>query len=125
MFRNTYIRSSTFKLNIANKDGGAIKWKEKKPEIDDSTNIYSENQAVFGPDIASYPIKMGLEIIEKSSNKIVYSSKLSSNIAELLNISAGNAIQYRIVVKILDYYDNIVYSENGFLKIFFFKLILL
>lgn len=113
---NTFIRSCSFELNIANKDGGAIKWKEKKPEIE-STNMYLKNRAVFGPDIASYPIKMGLEIYEKSSNNVAYSSKLSSNIAELFNISAGNTIQYRIVVKILDYYDKLVYSQIGFQKI--------
>ena len=59
-----YIDSNTFINNTAHISGGAIKWDDVLP-YNLTTNIFDQNSAVYGTDIASYPIK--LEMIDNES----------------------------------------------------------
>ena len=79
-----------FVENTAEKEGGAIYYDYNRPEI--SSNIFVDNQAQYGSDIASYPVK----IVNNGSRT---DSMSISNI--------GSGIQYddTITLALLDY-DN-------------------
>ena len=47
-------QSNSFISNVAD-DGGAIIWTKDKPIIDPKTNVFRNNSAFYGIDIASYP----------------------------------------------------------------------
>jgi hypothetical protein len=109
------MRNNKFNLNLALKDGGAIKWIGNQPEIMQN-NIFHLNKAVYGVNIGSYPIRLGLEIYEKNSsnlNKLFYTSKQSSQNITLPNINVGGVIQYTLVFSVLDAYDKVVNSVKG------------
>ncbi len=95
-------------------DGGAIKWLEKMPNI--NGNTFEANEAFYGPKIASYPIRINIDFYrfnEFFQNELVYSSKTSKTVGNLSNVSVGNTFQYQIIAKVVDVYDQIVYSANG------------
>lgn len=106
------IRKCIFNNNHGLKEGGAISWLGKSPNIEDNNNFVN-NLAEYGANISSYPVKLGIEIFEKDGFKKVYSYKLNSSIAKLNNISSGNILPYQIVVYILDVYGQIVETVNG------------
>ena len=71
------------------------------------------NEAMYGPDISSYPIRIGVEIYEKNTSKQIFSSKSNKSIPVLDNISSGNPIPYTLSIFILDVYDQIVTTVKG------------
>ena len=81
----------------------------------DASNVFIENQAVYGANIASFPIRLNL--IVKSSKNITISEFQTRYLNEsifILNISSGYKIPYNFVVQLLDVYDNLVQIEEGF-----------
>ena len=52
-----YVSNNTFTINRANNSGGAIKWNDVRP-YNLSNNIFVDNSALYGNDIASYPIAL-------------------------------------------------------------------
>lgn len=83
-------------------------------------NNFSENNAFYGPKIASYPIRIQAEIYrfnEKSQLELIYSSAATSKTGKLSNVSVGNSFQYQIIVKVVDVYGQIVYSADGYQKL--------
>lgn len=63
---NFFIDFSNFTLNKAYLEGGAIKYTDKIPKIE-FTN-FSNNFAIYGPNIASYAIRMGFQAFNKKDN---------------------------------------------------------
>jgi len=51
----TVMEHNSFTNNSAFKDGGAIKWKAKRPQLID--NFFENNSAQYGADFAAYPSK--------------------------------------------------------------------
>ncbi|CAI2370232.1 unnamed protein product [Moneuplotes crassus] len=84
------INNSTFQNNSASIQGGAINYNLKRPKLLDSCFI--NNSAQYGPDLASYPVKIRLK------------NDLNSNI-ELSGIGSGVAISSPLEIALLDY-DN-------------------
>ena len=106
------IRKCIFDNNNGLKEGGAISWFGRSPNIEEN-NIFVRNLAAYGANISSYPVKLGIEIFEKNGFKKIYSFKFNSSIAKLGNISSGNILPYQIIVYILDVYGQIVGTANG------------
>jgi len=55
---NVQISNCNFSNNIATKQGAAIKYQKLRPILDQIT--FSNNSAIYGNDIASYPIRLVL-----------------------------------------------------------------
>lgn len=109
------MQKNKFSLNLALKDGGAIKWIGNKPHITPD-NIYQFNKAMYGSEVGSYPVRLGLEIFEKNnstSKTLIYSSLTSSQPGKIGNVTAGKEIQYTLVFSVLDIYGKIVNSISG------------
>lgn len=97
--------------NKAKLEGGGIAWFGKIPKIDDK-NTYFKNTALYGASISSYPIKLGVEIFDKNSSVLIYSSKENSSMAKI-SANSGNPLQYNIIFYLLDFYDVTVKSITG------------
>ena len=108
----TIISKNYFINNKATIDGGGIKWAGFTPFF--SENYYDLNKAQYGNNIASYPIKMRLEIFEniQNSSKLIYSSN-ENIILNLYEINPGNKIQFHLVFSLLDIYEETVVTQKG------------
>ena len=108
-----------FILNSAGEEGGAIKWGGLIPNS--SFNQFISNKAVYGENIAAYPMKIGLIIQKKSQDSFCVENEISSinnnnNNEFLYNldcVSSGNIANYILQIKILDIYSNVVSNLNG------------
>ena len=106
--------NNTFLMNIASRDGGAIKWLGQMPILEE--NLFADNNAFYGPKIASYPIRIQAEIYklnEESQFELIYSSATNSKAGTLSDVSVGNSFQYQIKAKVVDVYEQVVFSAEG------------
>ena len=93
---------SKFSLNNANIKGGAITYENRRPEM--INNTYLNNSAAYGPNIASYPVK----IVEySSSNMSTY----------LKDASSGVALKSNLIFAIKDYEDQTIPDDSYSIKI--------
>ena len=97
---------------MGEKEGGGISWFGKMPNIE-KANIFTNNEAVYGPDISSYAIRIGVDIYNKDTSKQMFSSKFNTSIPLLDNISSGNPIPYKLSIFILDVYNQVVATVKG------------
>ena len=107
---STKILNNIFFNNKAFNDGGALKWMGLQPIIE-SNNEFQNNTAMYGENIASYGVRLRLDIYE--NNSLLFSTLNNKEIINLKNISSGNKIQYKLIFYIIDVYDNIVRSAKG------------
>lgn len=98
------IRRNIFIGNIA-VEGGAIQWFYNLPNIEEN-NLYYSNDAVYGANIAAFPLKMLVEIVSLSD-------KNRTNVVRLENVQSGASLNYQINVLIIDFYNNTVSSLNS------------
>ena len=84
------ITQNKFESNIGLEKGGAIYYNYNRPTI--SNNIFINNQALYGPNIASYPVK----IVMRNSNK---------DFMSLVNVGSGIKYENDITLALLDYDD--------------------
>lgn len=115
----TNIINSTFIKNKARLNGGGIHWLMRKPDF--LGNYFSENNAIYGKDISSYPTRLIFEIFEKNGEEMIllYSSKMNPIQAVLKNISPGKPIPFILRFSLVDVYGEIVKSAERFFLIFF------
>ena len=112
---NYYFFNNIFISNEASEEGGAIKWSSSKPFIDIS-NIFVENTAQYGDDLASFPIKLRLIVYtDKTMSSLVFDSNSLNESLILNNVSSGNPIQYVLLVQMVDVYENIVTINEGYI----------
>jgi len=112
------IDNNIFDSNFAQTEGGAIKWMNIMPLITEK-NVYYNNVAQYGANIAAYPIRLIVDIHNKTT--FVNANNLSSlllngsdeNIRVLDNVNSGTEFPYVIVTKIIDIYGNIVKLDNA------------
>ena len=84
------------------------------PNIQNS-NIFINNTAIkYGDSIASYPIRIVLNIYSLIDNSMVYNS-LQQNETAIINISAGIKIDYKLVFHTRDIYNKLVDIDEGYL----------
>lgn len=122
------ISSNNFLNNKALSEGGAIKWNDERPYF--FNNSFENNSAIYGENIASFPIRMILNFYNKSNfsdvkyklpnkNEILWN--ISHQNVSLSNISSGNSIPYVLEFIVLDVYGQIVNLDEGFFKYNFLK----
>ena len=91
------ITQNKFEDNIATKEGGAIYYNYNRPVI--SNNTFIKNQAVYGRDIASYPVKI----------------VMNDNYVDYMSItSVGSGIKYTndITLALVDYDNQVMVLDN-------------
>ena len=97
--------------NNAEIQGGAIYYNFKRPEMEDLT--FSDNSAMYGPDIASYAVRIA-EVDNTSQN--ITLSYLSSGMTLSESSSSSNHTQLELVL--LDFDDQVmVLSDEATIKI--------
>lgn len=112
------IENNTFANNKAMIEGGAIKWNDEMPLF--LNNIFFNNSAIYGENIASFPIRIIAKLYNSSDpnvtirfpqkDDILYPNNYSNT---LQNISSGNTIPYILQFQILDVYGKIVNLDEG------------
>ena len=83
--------------NTAVQEGGAIYYDYNRPEI--ANNIFIDNQAQYGPDIASYPVK----IVMNGSN---------TGYMSISNVGSGTEYENSIVLALLDFDNQTMVLNN-------------
>ena len=83
------IINNTFKGNNATSNGGAITYNSYAPTL--SGNIFKNNSAIYGNDVANYPVK-----IRK------YNGSTLEDITELTNVPSGDELEAPIPLAIVD-----------------------
>ena len=113
------ILNSVFTGNTAVQKGGAIYYNRERPIL--SQNIFAGNVAAYGPDIASYPVKI---VLKGTGNNQIYiynavSGQKHSDIIELELIDFDNQIlvlENSETVKIQSFLSNASISGNDYAK---------
>lgn len=74
--------------------------------IIEENNIYQNNDALYGSDIASYPIRTRIKLIINNSFVI------ANNSVNLASIASGSKIDTKIQFELIDVYNNVVKTAN-------------
>ncbi|CAG9312596.1 unnamed protein product [Blepharisma stoltei] len=100
--------SNSFINNSATHNGGAINWDDSKPTIEN--NIFENNKASYGPDIASFPIMM----IFLSNNSRNLERKVASEDSKLTlnNIASGQNNNPPLAFILVDDLNQIVTTDT-------------
>jgi len=114
------ISDNTFVNNTALIEGGAIKWNDEMPFF--LNNLFLNNSAIYGDNIACFPIRIILNIYDKSNYSIenitfpqnddILWPNNNENVS-ITNISSGNPIPYILQFQTLDVYGKIVNLDGG------------
>ena len=116
---NSYITYNRFELNKANLAGGSIKWSQDLPYIDES-NQFNMNTANYGSNIASYPIRLIVNIhnldnfTTPDNNISLIATGIDNKTIVIENVSSGNDFPYVIVIKAVDLYGNVVQLDDAY-----------
>ena len=109
----TILKNLFFSGNTALNEGGAISWIGRSPSFDMHELYFKNNSAPYGSEISSYAIRLGVDIYDKNSIQLIYSSKPSLIEGNLVNVSSGNLLPCKIIVQLLDVYGKILKKERG------------
>ena len=107
------LQGNSFVKNEAFDEGGAIKWETLK--IVEFANSFVQNSAIYGENIAAFPMKIRMKVIAKSEKESCEGEESSDdrNITNFYCVSSGNDIGYGVSVEVLDDYENIVNNLQG------------
>lgn len=83
------IEDNRFINNSALKDGGAIKYDSYPPVL--TNNTYTNNQAVYGTNVASYPVK----IMKLNGTRL-------EEFTSVTDAPSGEALEYSVHLAIVD-----------------------
>ena len=90
--------NSTFIQNTAIRQGGALNYNYVRPTLSD--NLYENNSALYGPNIASYPVK--IKLVNSTQNDI-----------SLTNVGSGLAYDQILSLGMYDYDDQIMVLDSS------------
>lgn len=113
------ILNNVFESNHAILAGGSIKWSTDLPQIDE-TNNFNMNSAQYGSNVASYPIRLIVNIHQTENftspdnNFTLIANGFDNKTILIENVSSGNVFPYVIVVKTVDLYGNVVELDNAY-----------
>lgn len=118
------IQNSLFKKNMAKIEGGAIKY-ESDPVITIDC-VFEENIAVYGKNLANYPIRMGFQILKKNYNvdnnfELIFDSEKEKEFFIFDNIISGETFDYKIEVQLYDQLGEKINNINERLIFFFIE----
>jgi predicted outer membrane repeat protein len=109
VFCSETISNNTFVRNSAEVKGGAIYWADYFPII--NNNYMRDNSAVYGDDVASFPIK--LVMMSKNNTFANYlNSEAVPLVASLDNVGSGHVLEQTLKFGLVDHYDHIVSIDN-------------
>ena len=91
------IKNSYFNENRATIKGGAIYFDLYRPILD--KNVFDNNQAVYGNDIASYPVKVRLK--DTDSNQFI-----------LYNAVSGQVYSPALEFQLIDHYNQVILTDS-------------
>lgn len=100
--------------NVANLEGGAIKWSLCPPIL--GSNLFLNNKAKYGDDIAGLPALLLLEVFSSDKASLVFSvnsSEKNRKLEVLGNVSSGKDFPYILSFKILDSYGNVMKTDQS------------
>jgi hypothetical protein len=92
------LSESEFASNSASLNGGSFYWQTHLPVLANLT--FSNNSAVYGPDIASFPVAL----------KHITSGRLLSNIT---GVASGQTITQPVHLALIDHYGAVVTTDNS------------
>ena len=119
------ITNNDFVNNSVSIEGGAIKWTNVMPNI--SKNVFLNNKAFYGNDIASFPIRMKVYINTQNSS-FSFSDLGKYDLPLIKNVPSGNVFPYNFTINIVDCYDQVVStirSNKQFIIVFYNKISIL
>lgn len=93
------VEHCSFLGNQARYSGGGIVWTDSKPEL--RNLIFANNTALYGADIASFPITLS------------YSQDSPTLQKEISAVPSGQQAQDTLVVYLLDHYNHVVTVDNA------------
>jgi len=99
----SYLTQSAFRLNVAGRNGGGIKWNHAMPQI--SNNSFQNNSAAYGPDVASYPVS--LVLLDQNE------TEATNKVAQETSFAPGQITEKPIKIAFVDHYQNIVTTDNS------------
>jgi hypothetical protein len=102
---NFTVTSNSFSSNSAGLNGGAVYWTKQQPTF--LNNSFSDNSAEYGPDIASFGIKMKSQDFDESQGKL---SKVTED--SYIDIASGQRLPQPIVVALVDHTGQVVRTDN-------------
>ena len=97
--------------NSCNGDGGAIKWEDFKPYIENYDLVYN-NSASYGADFASVPAKFGVHQDQ------VFTFNVLTTIS---NVPPGKKYTDQSLIYLFDTYNQVVKTENSIVAKLFFN----
>ena len=103
--------NNTFNSNEALIEGGAIKWIEIEPEIDNSSNLFYNNSAQYGPINAGFPFR--IEMLYSDLQTIICLNESSTSCYKQIPISSGTTLNLTLLFSIKDFYNKTVSSINS------------
>ncbi|CAG9325672.1 unnamed protein product [Blepharisma stoltei] len=100
-----------FYSNLAGVEGGAIKWDGTRPVID-SSNIWYNNSAEYGNDIASYPVTM--QMATPFSGRYLADKYIDGIpiVGTIINVAPGQVFPQSLKIELRDQYGNLVTTDN-------------
>jgi hypothetical protein len=101
---NFSVISNNFSGNSAALNGGAVYWTKQQPNF--FNNSFSDNVAVYGPDLASFGVKMKPQ--DPDEGKL---SKVSGD--SYVNIASGQRLPQPIVIALVDHTGQVVKTDNS------------
>jgi hypothetical protein len=113
------IEENSFSDNRAYANGGALSWNDVMPKT--NNNAYTNNQAVYGNDISSYPVNFTIEadsLKNKPNNyveamSLTYMTEMIPVLGIFDNIASGQVNpDLNFTIKLLDHYGNVVTTES-------------
>lgn len=102
------LENNVFLENIADSEGGPIKWEGIQPNID--KNAFINNSAIYGDIVAAFPFKLQMSyspytqsICDKISNECYQS---------VLDIASGSVLNFSLDFLVKDVYNQTCSSIN-------------
>jgi hypothetical protein len=99
---NFTLANNNFSSNSAAINGGAVYWTKQQPTC--INNTFSSNAAVYGPDVASFGVKMKSQDEGKQS-------KVSGD--SYVNVASGQRLPQPIVIALVDHSGQVVKTDNS------------
>lgn len=103
------LHDNLFIENIAESEGGAIKWEGVQPKIENNTFI--NNTAIYGDNVAAFPFRLHMSyspytetICNKTSNECYFS---------FANIASGSVLNFSLEFLVKDIYNQTCASINN------------
>ena len=105
------LKNNSFYKNSASLEGGAIKWAYIEP-LFDLNNIYELNTALYGDNIAAFPLRIKVRVLTSNVGNEV-SLDGNNGIPVINDIISGSQLGYDFSFEIMDIYNQTVTTVDS------------